>query len=82
MAGENLKEIAEGAGYKLVKEDEVHRHCDNEILRLQRKLQEAKNEFKQLQAERCEAQGHDFENCMTVLFQVYQQCKYCGVRRR
>lgn len=30
---------------------------------------------------RCEEQGHEFENCCSIVFQVYQQCKWCGDRR-
>jgi hypothetical protein len=30
---------------------------------------------------RCEEERHDFENCMSFTFQVYQQCKWCGARR-
>lgn len=30
---------------------------------------------------RCEEQGHDFENCCSMMFQIYQQCKWCGARR-
>ncbi len=28
--------------------------------------------------ERCEEQGHDWENCCSVILQVYQRCKWCG----
>jgi hypothetical protein len=31
--------------------------------------------------ERCEEQGHDFENCCSAFFQVYQECKWCGEKR-
>ena len=30
---------------------------------------------------RCEEEGHDFENCCSALFQVYQQCRWCGATR-
>lgn len=30
---------------------------------------------------RCDEAGHDFENCMSLTFQVYQECKWCGDRR-
>ena len=31
---------------------------------------------------RCEETGdHDYENCCSWNFQVYQECKWCGKRR-
>lgn len=30
---------------------------------------------------RCEEQGHDWENCCTILLQLYEQCKWCGEKR-
>lgn len=30
---------------------------------------------------RCEEQGHEYENCCSALFQIYEQCKWCGERR-
>ena len=30
---------------------------------------------------RCEEEGHDFENCCGVMFQIFQQCKWCGETR-
>lgn len=30
---------------------------------------------------RCEETSHDWENCASVMFQVYQRCKWCGERR-
>lgn len=27
---------------------------------------------------RCEEQGHDWENCCSMTFRIYQQCKWCG----
>jgi ribosomal protein L24E len=31
--------------------------------------------------DRCHEEGHEYQNCMSVLFQVYQRCKWCGERR-
>lgn len=31
--------------------------------------------------ERCEEQGHEWENCCSAIFQIYQTCKWCGERR-
>lgn len=30
---------------------------------------------------RCEEQGHEWENCCSILMQIYQECKWCGERR-
>lgn len=30
---------------------------------------------------RCEEQGHDYENCCSSLFQIYERCKWCGEKR-
>lgn len=27
----------------------------------------------------CEEQGHVMENCCSVVFRIYQKCKYCGL---
>ena len=37
---------------------------------------------KKRQAERCEEQGHYWENCCSVFLVVYQRCKYCGAIKR
>ena len=29
--------------------------------------------------ERCEETNHDYENCCSFTFQVYQKCKWCGL---
>lgn len=29
---------------------------------------------------RCEESGHDYENCCSWNFQIYQECKWCGKR--
>ena len=31
--------------------------------------------------ERCEEQGHEYENCCSLMFQIYQRCKWCGSER-
>lgn len=30
---------------------------------------------------RCEEQGHDFEFCMSAMFDRWEQCKWCGERK-
>jgi len=30
---------------------------------------------------RCEEQGHEYENCCSATFRIYQQCKWCGEQR-
>lgn len=29
-------------------------------------------------AARCAEQGHEYENCCSAVFQIYQSCKWCG----
>lgn len=36
--------------------------------------------IKAMQA-RCEEQGHEFENCCSMTFRLYQSCKWCGEER-
>lgn len=36
---------------------------------------------KEAMRERCEEQGHDYENCCSVFLEVYQRCKWCGHKR-
>jgi len=31
--------------------------------------------------DRCYEQGHDWDNCCSVFFRVYQRCKWCGEER-
>lgn len=38
-------------------------------------------EVKEAMLERCDEQGHDYENCCSVFLQVYQRCKWCGEKR-
>jgi hypothetical protein len=38
----------------------------------------SKPEVKEAMKERCEEQGHDYENCCSVFFRVYMKCKWCG----
>jgi hypothetical protein len=35
-------------------------------------------ETRQTHAARCEEQGHQWDDCMTSYFVVYQQCRWCG----
>lgn len=30
---------------------------------------------------RCEEQGHEWENCCSFMFRVYQACKWCGAEK-
>ena len=36
---------------------------------------------KEATQKRCESQGHEWENCCSILFEVYQRCKWCGIRQ-
>ena len=29
---------------------------------------------------RCEEDGHDYQNCMSFVLHVYQECRWCGHR--
>lgn len=31
--------------------------------------------------DRCYEQGHEWDNCCSAFFQVYQRCKWCGETR-
>lgn len=33
------------------------------------------------QALRCDRQGHEWENCCSIFFEIYQRCKWCGAIR-
>jgi hypothetical protein len=37
-----------------------------------------KHDVREAMRERCEEQGHDWENCCSATFQLYQACKWCG----
>lgn len=41
----------------------------------------ASKETREAMADRCAEQGHDFENCCSMLFRVYQKCRWCGAER-
>jgi sulfur transfer protein SufE len=43
--------------------------------RLRELLQKA--EVLEAMRERCEEQGHDYENCCSPFLQVYMRCKWC-----
>ena len=36
---------------------------------------------KELMRQRCDEQGHQWENCCSSMFQIYQKCKWCGEKR-
>lgn len=31
--------------------------------------------------DRCDEQDHEWENCCSAVFQIYQRCKWCGETR-
>ncbi len=35
-------------------------------------------EVRKAMLERCEQESHSYENCCSVMLQVYQRCKWCG----
>jgi hypothetical protein len=54
-----------------------------EIEERARRIRESLNDSKVQEAmrARCEEDGHHWENCCSVFFQVYMRCKWCGERR-
>lgn len=40
-----------------------------------------RDEVRRAMEERCAEQGHDYENCRSFMFRVYQRCKWCGEER-
>ncbi len=44
------------------------------------RLQEllTRDDIQEAMQERCEEQGHDYENCCSAMFRIYQRCKWCG----
>lgn len=53
--------------------------CEDKVERLNKLLQ--RSDVQELMAERCIEQGHEYENCCSIMLQVYQQCKWCNRRR-
>ena len=41
----------------------------------------ASEETLEAMRDRCEEQGHEFDNCCSMFLQVYQRCKWCGETR-
>lgn len=41
----------------------------------------ANGEVIEAMRERCEEQGHDYENCCSAFLEIYQRCKWCKHRR-
>ncbi len=31
---------------------------------------------------RCNEQGHEWENCCSVMFEIYKKCKWCGETKK
>lgn len=40
-----------------------------------------KSEVIEAMKERCEEQGHDWENCCSAMFRIYLRCKWCREER-
>lgn len=47
---------------------------------IERKLQ-TDDDTRRTHEGRCEEQGHQWENCCSPTFRIYQQCKWCGAKR-
>jgi len=41
-------------------------------------VEKASKETREAMADRCHEQGHDWQNCCSAMFQIYQRCKWCG----
>lgn len=41
-------------------------------------VEKASAEVREAMRDRCYEQGHEYENCCTVVFQIYERCKWCG----
>lgn len=41
----------------------------------------ASSETKEAMADRCHTQGHDWENCCSVVFRIFMRCRWCGEER-
>lgn len=54
---------------------------DQKIAYNEGKRDGAREADKAAHRERCEAQGHDWRNCCTAMFQTYQKCRWCGEMR-
>lgn len=44
-------------------------------------VERASQETVDAMRDRCHEQGHDFVNCCSVMFRIYQACKWCGEER-
>jgi hypothetical protein len=44
-------------------------------------VETASRETKEAMNDRCQTQGHEFDNCCSMFFRVYQRCKWCGEER-
>lgn len=51
------------------------------MLKSDYQVEKASEETKQAMRDRCYEQGHDYENCMSSMFSIYQKCKWCGDMR-
>ena len=41
----------------------------------------ASPQTKEAMADRCHAQGHEWENCCSFMFEIYARCKWCGEKK-
>lgn len=49
---------------------------EERVERLRELLQ--KSEVVEAMRERCEEQGHDYEPCLSMMFDYFMRCKWCG----
>lgn len=44
-------------------------------------VESASEETRAAMRDRCEETSHEWENCCSFMFSVYQRCKWCGEER-
>jgi hypothetical protein len=51
------------------------------MLKTDYRYENASEETLEAMRDRCHEQGHDYENCASMMFAIYQRCKWCGQTR-
>ncbi len=55
--------------------------AEDVMLKTDYSVEKASTETREAMADRCHEEGHNYDNCMSVMFRVYQKCKWCGAER-
>jgi hypothetical protein len=56
-------------------------HEDTNMMKSDYDVSRASAETRDAMQDRCAEQGHQYENCCSAMFQIYQRCKWCGDSR-